>query len=223
MGNIAALFDMDHTLTWKNSGLSSVRFARRLGLVSAGHLAKSTVKIILYRLSMLDIEEWYDRNVSMLSGTPIADIERFCYLWFDAMMKKSIYREAFELVLNHRKSGHRVAIISNSPTFFVEPVASALGISDVICTRAEIADGVLTGKLIKPLCYGEGKRRYALEWAELNGIDLSRSYFYTDSFFDLPLMETVGHPVAANPDMKLKKAAIERGWPIRRFARVSAF
>lgn len=223
MGDIAAFFDMDHTLTWQNSGLSSVRFARKLGLVSAAHLARSMLKIILYRLSVLDIEKWYEKNMSMLSGTPVTDIERFCSLWFDAAMRKAIYREAFDLVHHHRESGHRVAVISNSPPFFVKPVASALGIDDVICTRVELVDGVLTGRLVKPLCYGEGKRFYALEWAGLTGIDLSRSYFYTDSIFDLPLMNTVGHPVAANPDMRLRKAALARGWPIRYFARVSAF
>ncbi|HON38683.1 MAG: HAD family hydrolase [Desulfomonilia bacterium] len=214
---------MDHTITWANSGLSSVKFARKHGLVPASHLVKSIFKIILYRLSLLDIEQWYEKNMAMLSGTSLKDMDRFCSLWFEEMMKKTIYREAAELILSHRDRGHRVAVISNSPRFFVKPVADALSITDMICTEVEAKDGVLTGRLVKPLCYGEGKRVYAIRWAGLNGIDLSQSYFYTDSFFDIPLMKTVGHPVATNPDMRLRRAALAYGWPILTFARMGAF
>jgi HAD superfamily hydrolase (TIGR01490 family) len=223
MGNIAAFFDMDHTITWKNSGLSSVKFARKQGLIPASHLALSVFKIILYRLSLLNIEQWYEKNMAMLSGTSMSDMEHFCSLWFEAMMRKAIYREAADLIVDHKYRGHRVAVISNSPHFFVKPVAGILGIEDVICTQAEEKDGILTGRLIKPLCYGEGKRMYARKWAELSGTDLSESYFYTDSFFDVPLMKSVGHPIATNPDMRLRKTALASGWPILKFARVSAF
>jgi HAD superfamily hydrolase (TIGR01490 family) len=223
MGVIAAFFDMDHTIIWENSGLTSVKYARKQGLIPAGHLALSVFKIILYRLSLLDIEQWYERNMSMLSGTPSSDMERFGSLWFEATTRKAIYKEAAELINEHKARGHRVAVISNSPRFFVKPVADMLDIADVICTRVEEKDGILTGRLIKPLCYGEGKREYAREWAEITGTDLSESYFYTDSFFDIPLMKVVGHPVATNPDMRLRKAALASGWPILKFARVSAF
>jgi len=223
MGVIAAFFDMDHTITWANSGLSSVKFAREQGLVPASHLVMSVFKIILYRLSLLDIEQWYEKNMAMLSGTSLNDMNHFCSLWFEAVMKKTIYREAADLILSHRDRGHRVAVISNSPPFFVKPLADILDITDVICTEVEARDGILTGRLVKPLCYGEGKRVYALRWAGLTGIDLSQSYFYTDSFFDIPLMKTVGHPVATNPDMRLRRAALAYGWPVLKFARVAAF
>jgi len=223
MGGVAAFFDMDHTITWQNSGLSSVRFARQLGLIPASRLVSSAVKILLYRLSLLNIESWYEKNMAVLSGTSIKDMERFCALWFDAMMKKSIYKQALDLIQDHKNKGHRVAVISNSPGFFVKPVADALDIEDIISTRVEERDGVLTGRLVKPLCYGEGKRSYALKWVSLVGIDLSCSYFYTDSFFDLPLLKTVGRPVATNPDMKLRRVALAYGWPVLKFDRVSAF
>ena len=38
--------------------------------------------------------------------------------------------------------------------------------------------------------------------------------FYSDSIHDLPLLESVGHPVAANPDRRLRKEARRRGWDI---------
>lgn len=223
MGKGAALFDMDHTITWENSGLSSVRFARQQGLVPAGHLITSIFKIILYRLSVLNIDDWYEKNMEILKGMTIQDMERFDRLWFDASMKRSIHKEALDLIQAHREEGLPVAIITNSPSFLVKPMADILEIPDIICTQVEIEDGMLTGRLVKPLCYGEGKKRYAREWADALGIDLSASFFYTDSFFDLPLLKAVGHPVVVNPDMRLKRAARASGWPVRTFRRESAF
>lgn len=223
MGITAAFFDMDHTITWKNSGLSFVKYAREKGLVDTGHLLRSMFKIILYRLSFLNIEHWYEKNMEILSGTNFKEMEAFSSSWFEVTLKRAIYKEAMELINGHRQKGHRLVIISNSPIFFVKPMAELLEIKDIICTRVEVEAGMLTGRIIKPLCYGEGKKMYAQEWASQNGIDLAESYFYTDSYFDMALMKTVGHPVAANPDMRLKKAAISHNWPVLEFARERAF
>jgi len=223
MNHTAAFFDMDHTITWKNSGLSSVKYAKKQGLVETGHLMKGIIKIALYRLSLLNIERWYEENMANIAGLPVENMEHFSSMWFDDMTKKAIYKEAVQRIEDHRDKGHRVVIITNSPSFFVQPVADALEVSEIICTRVEVKDGILTGKLIKPLCYGEGKRHYAQTWAERNNIDLDRSYFYTDSYFDLPLMKVVGNPIATNPDMKLKKAALKNNWPILNFEKNSAF
>jgi HAD superfamily hydrolase (TIGR01490 family) len=223
MGIGAAFFDMDHTITWENSGLSFIKYTRKQGLVSTRHLLKSVFKIILYRLSLLNIDKWYEKNMEFLAGARLDELEGFCTGWFNETLGKAIYREAVSLIEDHRREGLRVAIISNSPSFFVTPMARTLGIEDVITTKVEIRDGRLTGKLIPPLCYGEGKKYYALEWAKEHGIDLGASFFYTDSFFDIALMKVVGHPVATNPDMKLRKAAMEHRWPVRDFKREPAF
>lgn len=214
---------MDYTITWMCSGPSSVKFARKHGMVDLRHLVKGIVKFALYRLSIINVESWYEKNMENLSGLPVEDMEHFASLWFDDMIEKAIYKEAVQHIQDHVHKGHRVVIISNAPSFFVQPVADALDISEVISTRVEVQDGKLTGKLIKPLCYGEGKRSYAQTWAECNDIDLGKSYFYTDSYFDLPLMKIVGNPIATNPDRKLKRAASANNWPILVFERQSAF
>jgi putative phosphoserine phosphatase/1-acylglycerol-3-phosphate O-acyltransferase len=223
MNNVAALFDMDHTITWKNSGLTSVQFARKQGMIPLGFLIQGIVKIFLYRLSLMNIESWYEKNMEILRGLTLDDMDRFSRQWFETMVRKSIYREAVQLIKDHEKKGHRIAIISNSPSFFVKPLAMVLGINDTICTQVEIIDGVLTGKLIKPLCYGKGKKEYAIRWAYDNGIDLLKSYFYTDSYYDIDLMHAVGFPIATNPDHKMRKAALQNNWQIFTFKREPAF
>jgi len=88
-----------------------------------------------------------------------------------------------------------------------------------IGTVTEIADGVYTGELAAPFCYGEGKAEAIIAVAEAEGYDLARSYAYTDSADDLPMLEVVGHPVAVNPDRALEAIAYHRGWPIVEFSR----
>lgn len=223
MDQVAALFDMDHTITWKNSGLSSVQYARKQGMVPLGFLLLGILKIGLYRLSLLNIEDWYERNMSLLAGLSLMDMDRFSDAWFNAEIRESIYKEAHELILDHGLKNHRLIVISNSPPFFVRPLANALGIHEIITSQVETQGGILTGKLIKPLCYGKGKKEYALRWAQEQDIDLSRSYFYTDSFYDIDLLHEVGFPVATNPDRRLRKAALDNNWKILDFKKESAF
>jgi phosphoserine phosphatase len=86
-----------------------------------------------------------------------------------------------------------------------------------MCTRLEAQDGRLTGRVVPPVCVGTGKIVWAERFAAEHDVDLSASFFYTDSISDLPLLERVGHPVAVNPDPRLRRLAAARGWPVERF------
>ena len=95
-----------------------------------------------------------------------------------------------------------------------------LGISSVICTRPEVVDGRFTGRIVEPICHGRGKLYWAQQFCAQEGIDLAKSYFYTDSIRDLPTLEAVGHPRPVNPDRPLLREARQRGWPVQRFRKV---
>jgi putative phosphoserine phosphatase/1-acylglycerol-3-phosphate O-acyltransferase len=221
MDNIAAFFDMDKTIIWENTGLSSIRFAKEQGLISFNDLLKGAYKMLLYRLTILKLDEWYDNLVQGLAGLSSDDMERFSGPWFDEMVKKSVYLEAVEIMEHHRDQGHRVVLISNALSFIVHPMAAYLKIDDVICTKVEVNDdNRLTGRLIRPLCHGQGKLDYAKQWASDNTVDLEKSYFYTDSYYDLEMMEAVGRPVATNPDIRMMLAAKKNNWPILHFRRI---
>ena len=119
-------------------------------------------------------------------------------------------------IANHIAKGHKVVIISAATSYQIEPVAKALGIKEVYATEMEIHNGKFTGR-VSEMCWGEGKARAARKFAKKKKIDLSKSYFYTDSIDDYPLMKIVGKPVATNPDQKLSQMAFENNWPILRF------
>jgi phosphoserine phosphatase len=97
-------------------------------------------------------------------------------------------------------------------------MAAYLGIDgQYVCTHLESREGRLTGEVIPPVCYGQGKVVWAERFATEEEVDLSASYFYTDSISDLPLLERIGQPVAVNPDPRLRRVALNRGWPIEKF------
>jgi phosphoserine phosphatase len=119
----------------------------------------------------------------------------------------------------HRASGRQIYIVSSSPEEVVRPLARHFGVSGVIATRAEVGpDGRYTGEL-EFYCYGAEKANAVRETARRAGIDLAGSYAYSDSITDMPMLESVGHPVAVNPDRELRRAAEERGWKVRDFRR----
>jgi HAD superfamily hydrolase (TIGR01490 family) len=128
-----------------------------------------------------------------------------------------VYDEALDLIHEHRAAGRRVYLISASPEEIVAPLAQYLGVDEAIASRAKLDDqGRYTGE-VEFYSYGPYKAEAILEAAMIHDIDLAASYAYSDSATDLPMLETVGHPVAVNPDRDLARIARDRGWEIRQF------
>ena len=124
----------------------------------------------------------------------------------------------FTNLRKHEAEGHLVALVSGATRFVIKPLADHLGVRHVMHTHLEVADGQFTGRVLDPICFGEGKIYWLQQLIEREGIDLARSWFYTDSITDLPLLDLVGHPVVTNPDPFLYRVAARRRWPVRFFA-----
>jgi HAD superfamily hydrolase (TIGR01490 family) len=128
-----------------------------------------------------------------------------------------VYDEAIVLIDWHRAAGRLVYLVSASPEEIVAPLAQHLGLDGIIASRALIDDeGRYTGE-VAFYCYGEHKVEAILELAEREDIDLLRSFAYSDSATDLPMLRAVGYPIAVNPDRDLTRVAMAEGWPIVEF------
>ena len=155
----------------------------------------------------------------LTKGWDRAQVERLVEDVILEVIDPYVYAEALDLMELHRSEGRRIYIVSSSPEEVVRPLARHFGVSGVIATRAAIgADGRYTGEL-EYYAYGEEKAAAVRAVAHRVGIDLTRSFAYSDSVTDLPLLGAVGHPVAVNPDKELRRVAEEQGWPIRDFHR----
>ena len=125
---------------------------------------------------------------------------------------------ALQAIERHRAEGHKVVLATTSPYDFVDEFARSLGFDDVIATRFEVdAGGLYTGEISARFVWSGGKLAAVSEWCAANGIDLATSSAYSDSVYDSPLLEAVGHPHAVNPDARLQVLAAARRWPIVNF------
>ncbi len=216
-GRIAAFFDVDKTILAENSGTLYMRALWDRGELDVKTAAFNLANYLQYKLNLLDIERWTHKTLDRIKGQTESSVAREAADWFDGYVKPTIYPEATELLQKHEASGHLVAIVSGATKFVIQPLAAHLGVKHSMHTQLEMKDGRFTGRTIPPICVGEGKIYWIQQLIEREDIDLARSYFYTDSIADLPLLDLVGHPQIVNPDPLLYREARKRRWPVRFF------
>lgn len=225
---VAALFDMDKTLISENSGTLYVKYRYQRGEMSGWEVASNLGAYLKYKAGLLDITAWTKKMMVEFRGQSERTLTREANRWCREMVVDTIYPEAEQIIREHQAAGHVVAIVSGATKFVVRPLAERLGVRHYLYTRLEVEQGRFTGRVIDPVCFEEGKIYWVQQFIEEQGIDLAKSWFYTDSITDLPLLNLVGHPVVTNPDPFLYREAVRRCWPVRFFtpprapARVSA-
>jgi HAD superfamily hydrolase (TIGR01490 family) len=210
-------FDMDWTLIAANSGLSFVRYSFRCGKTSPWMMIQTLVDYLRYRFDILDMSKAYRKSLQYLVGVQEEELIHFCQDWFEKVVQKLIFPEARRFVQRHHTRGDFVAIISNSTTYAVAPLAHHLAIPHVLANQLEVHHGRFTGRYVEPLCFRQGKLFWAQRLAQELNTPLEESTFYTDSITDLPLLEAVRYPKVVNPDSRLRTLAGKRGWPILDF------
>ena len=215
---IAALFDMDRTLLRVDTAMSWTRFLYRRGELPPAMVAKALYWSTLYKLALLDMEAVFTRLVAGLEGDPEAEMIAKSIEWYRDHVAAEIAPAARVAVAHHRAAGHVVVLATGSTVYAARPVAAGVGIEHVLASEPEVgADGRFTGRSTA-LAFGQHKVTLAEAWAARHGIDLGASYFYSDSYNDLPLLERVGTAIAINPDARLRRHARHAGWEIARWA-----
>ncbi len=214
----AAFFDLDKTLLPGAALFPLAREMYRQGVFTNRDIARIAADQIMYRLSGKEDKERIRRaretTLAAVKGRPATEVEEMGRLVVERELLPRFYPQAVELMNRHKRAGREVYISSSSPEDFLSILAEEFGVDGVIGTRAEVADGVYTGHLEGELCNRDEKARRVQELAEERGIDLLRSFAYSDSINDLPLLELVGNPVAMNPDLHLVRVARRNGWQV---------
>ena len=214
---IGAFFDLDRTIVAGFSAVAFVRDAVLQGQIGPAQVLQTLASALRFQTGQLGFSGLLADTATTLTGIPEDHFVAMGERLYSDTLAGDVYPESRALVQAHRRLGHTVAIVSSATRYQIEPFARDLGIPHVLCTQLEVQDGRFSGRVIHPTCYGEGKRTAATALAQSQGIDLQRSYFYTDSDEDLPLLEAVGHPRPTNPNRSLTAIAAARGWPARTF------
>ncbi len=188
----------------------------RTGMFPRSALLLMPVYYFFYRLGMMPIKR-LNREIPFLKGKSFEEIQAVALASFEHWVRRDVYTGARELIAKLQSEKVRVVLASSSLSLLIEPLAHYLGVRDSISSNLEFIDGYTSGHLTGFPAYGEEKKKFVLDFLEKNEGSPEESSFYSDSINDLPLLETVAHPVAVNPDPKLKSLARKRNWEILRF------
>jgi len=218
----AAFFDLDKTVIAKASMVAFGRPFYREGLITRRLLLRALYGQLVYMHLGADearLARMRDSVLALTKGWHQERVREIVEETLDAVVEPIVYDEALELIRQHHEAGRPVYIVSASPDEIVAPLARYLGVDGYLATRSSVdEDGRYTGAT-ELYCYGPQKAVVMIEFAAERGIDLAASYAYSDSATDIPMLESVGHATAVNPDRELQRAAREHGWEIRTFTR----
>jgi len=210
---VTAMFDFDGTIISGYSALVFLQDAMLKRETGSEELTSIVSALTQFGRGKISFSSLMDVHARQLAGQSEATYTAQAEQLFRRKIARLIYPEARRLIDAHRAKGHTIAIISSATRYQVEPAAQELDIEHIYTTGLGVHEGLFTGEVIKPTCFGPGKVSAAKKLTRKVKGKLSNSFFYSDSTDDLELLEAVGNPVALNPNKKLRVTARDAGWP----------
>lgn len=215
--HIAALFDFDGTIIAGYSATAMLWEKIKRREMTAEEVVETINVMAQYSTGNMGFSGLMTGAAKFMRGVTEESYFEFGEELYEKYIARKVYPEARALIEAHRAKGHTIAIVSSATIYQIEPTARDLDIEHVLCSQYEVENGEFTGNIIRPLCFGEGKVIAAENLAADYGLDLDQSYFYSDSYDDIELLERVGKPRPLNPNTKLRETARERGWPLEKY------
>jgi HAD superfamily hydrolase (TIGR01490 family) len=210
-----ALFDLDNTLLDGDSDYLWGCFLVEHGIVDGETYQSENQRFFdQYLEGSLDIDEFLRFQLRPLATHQRSQLEQWREQFLSEKIDPILLPKARALLDKHRRQGDELLIITATNRFITGPIAERYAVPHLLATEPEISDGEYTGGVTGTPCFQAGKVTRLQHWLGEQGQNLAGSWFYSDSHNDLPLLECVHHPVAVDPDDKLKALAQERGWPI---------
>jgi len=206
-------FDVDHTLTRRSSGGRFVALAMRRRILPLRLLFLIPWYSFTYKLGVFRLRK-FEKGFPYLHGMKRSVLEDIARESFETRLKNDLFAGAIALVRRLRAEGRHVVLATSSIDFIVQPLAEHLGVAGLLATTLEFAGEVCTGRFVGRPMFRREKKDRVLALCAAEGVDPSECSFYSDSIYDMPLLEEVGRPVAVNPDFRLRRIARARGWTI---------
>jgi putative phosphoserine phosphatase/1-acylglycerol-3-phosphate O-acyltransferase len=217
--HVGAFFDYDGTLIdgYSAGAYFSDRLRRgQMGVTEVIDMLKTVSK---GDLSDAEFGEVMGKGILEWVGRTEDEMRALWRRLFDSHTGATLFPEAWKLVRAHRRKGHTIAIASSATVYQLEPLANECGIEHLICTRAKVRNGKLTGGIVGQPMWGQGKADGVAAFAAAHSIDLPASFGYANGNEDIAFLRSVGHPRAVQPKEQLADLAADEGWPVLRFER----
>jgi HAD superfamily hydrolase (TIGR01490 family) len=221
----AAFYDLDGTLV----GLNLVHAALFM-LANVGEWSGRLSYLLGFaaRIPQLYLAERRDRrllNTVLFESFKGVSHDRLFSLgeeYCERILIPNMYPRAIELIEANRAAGIVPVLVTGSPDFIVAPLARYLEIADFAANRFVYSRGLATGRLATPVMATDEKAVWCAQYAAERDINLADCWGYADSHYDTAFLAALGHPVAVNPDRKLRAAATNRQWPVIHFEKTPA-
>ncbi|MBB1628002.1 HAD family phosphatase [Achromobacter sp. UMC71] len=214
-----ALFDLDHTLLPLDSDYQWADYLARTGRAGDPDQARRLNDDLMdrYNRGELTAEQAAEFMLGLLAAHTPFELAAWHEEFMAEVIRPSITPAARGLVESHLEAGDLCAVVTATNSFVTAPIARAFGVPHLVATDAEVQRGRYTGRILGTPSFKEGKVVRVNDWLGAMGLglaDFSESFFYSDSVNDVPLLEKVTRPIAANPSPTLRKIAQERGWQV---------
>jgi HAD superfamily hydrolase (TIGR01490 family) len=213
-----ALFDLDHTLLPIDSDYCWGEFTQQIGWTDRVEFKRRNDEFYAhYVAGTLDVHDYVRFAVEALRLRGEAAYQEAHARFMRECIQPVLRPAALDLVRGHQQQGDLVAIVTATNELVTRPIAAAFGVPELIAVELERdASGWITGEIAGVPSMREGKVVRVTRWLAARGLDWLdvETTFYSDSMNDLPLLERADHPVATNPDPRLRPLALERGWRI---------
>ncbi|MEK9993345.1 MAG: HAD family hydrolase [Hydrogenophilales bacterium] len=210
------LFDLDNTLLRGDSDYEWTKYLVENNLIDEKKFKERNDKYyIQYQEGNLNINEFLVFQLGLLKKFPLIELNLIYNKFFETKIKPMITDDSLALIKKHKKDLKVIITATNS--FITKPICDFFQVEELIATIPEIKKNGFTGRVIGTPCFGKGKVDRLNEWMKNKNLEwksFKKSYFYSDSINDLPLLELVNKPIAVNPDLKLKSIAKKRNWHI---------
>jgi HAD superfamily hydrolase (TIGR01490 family) len=216
-----AIFDLDHTLIGCDSCDGWIAHLCANDYISDEVNFQKTQKHYeyQYKIGEINMAEYYAFLLSHVKHIPNEEIQNTVQDYISSHVSKYIYKEGLDILNKHIDANDTILLVSATIEDLVVPIGKQIGFHDqnIIAVNTEKSDKYLTGNTIGELSFSQGKIIRVNQWIELNKLVFDKTYFYSDSINDLPLLEKVDVPVAVNACNKLRVIAKERSWKLMDF------
>jgi len=210
-----ALFDLDNTLLAGDSDYLWGEFLTEQGIVDRDVYERENQRFYdEYKQGTLDIHEFQAFSQQPLVDNDTEVMKALRVKFVDEKIRPIMSPASFELIARHRDQGDTLVVITATNSFVTGPIVNAFGIDNLLATEPEVVNGKYTGKIAGTPCFQGGKVVRLAEWMQEHELNMSDSWFYSDSHNDLPLLLEVDHPVAVDADDKLLAHANAAGWQV---------
>jgi HAD superfamily hydrolase (TIGR01490 family) len=213
-----ALFDLDHTLIPMDSDHGWGEFAIAIGWCDRTEFGRRNDEFFAhYQAGTLNVPDYVRFATEAIVQRGAAAAQAAHQRFMQEVITPAILPQAQALVRAHQQAGDLVVITSATNEFVTRPIAAAFGVQELLSTELERDEtGWFTGCVQGVPNMREGKVVRMDAWLAARGLSWEgvESTFYSDSMNDLPLLERVNHPVATNPEPRLRAIAQERGWRV---------